>query len=116
MIFADFDNDSINEVATLTTVVNTWLDQENIFRFWNVSNNGLHLENEFSFQTGNLEPHWTYDDNLWAVDLDNDNYTEIMVFGAHNAQSSGDSMNLYLFRFGLIKYLQGSSKKGKKYK
>lgn len=99
VLFADFDNDTVTEVCTVTTISVTYQNHNNTVRFWNVSGNDLVLENQFDFQTSYIELDWRNDDNLWAADVDADNYTEILIFGAHNSGGAGDSANLYALNY-----------------
>lgn len=99
MIFADFDNDAIKEVCTLTSTREAFDNHQNIIRFWTVNDNKLILEYQAQFQTNNLELHWQFDDNFWAYDIDKDNTPEILICGAYNTVASDDKTKLWALNY-----------------
>ena len=99
MIFADFDNDAIKEVCTLTSTREDFDNHQNLIRFWTVNDNKLILEYQAQFQTNNLELFWQFDDNFWAYDIDKDNTPEILICGAYNSIGSDDKAKLWALNY-----------------
>lgn len=99
MVFADFDDDGTNEVCTLTSIRSSWQYHHNRFRFWNVSNKELLLENEYNFAVNSLELFWSFDDNLRAYNIDGENKVEILIFGAYNSDAHDDSAKLWALNY-----------------
>ncbi|MFX1478204.1 MAG: OmpL47-type beta-barrel domain-containing protein [Promethearchaeota archaeon] len=99
LLFADFDNDDINEICTITSTREAFDNHQNLINFWTLNDNKLILEYHAQFQTNNLELLWQFDDQIWAYDIDKDNTIEILICGPYNTIASDDKAQIWALNY-----------------